>query len=527
MSVDPAMSLHTRVSEGFNVVLDPVLLRTSVETTGQLFLMCGFIFLLMKFHILAPNTAQVLSKAAVNVYIPAFLFSKVATTVANRGGESLAIMATMPLFSLVLILLGLAMGALVCRILSWISPLKGSKHAANGELPSHHSSNSAVDTSPLLEEARGAEFSAEDNAQILAARKQKEGIIMAACAFSNCLSLPPVLLAGVLPPDDYNRASGYLALLLVMFSPLLFIVGRRILVPQTSVVKGVSRIGGESGADSKSTSSTDSAPPSWKSRFQAVISFIIASGFLNAPTIGTLAGLLVGVSPLWKLFEGRTDPDSGSEEMSWWMSLTKGLLHPVLQAALTFGQGYVPVAVAVLAASIGQRSISTPFPSPPKQEASALSKELSMGRREGDAPHESVHPHASHAHGPLHPVMEDQSSREEQVAQAVEGELDELAGGKAFWAVALVRNVAMPLVGIALVKAARHLRLIPDDPMAAIIVLAASATPPAQNLVLLAQLSGSTKLAGPVADLLLRMYLLAVIPLPLWMALFLSMVKAM
>jgi hypothetical protein len=55
---------------------------------------------------------------------------------------------------------------------------------------------------------------------------------------------------------------------------------------------------------------------------------------------------------------------------------------------------------------------------------------------------------------------------------------------------------------------------------------AEAAMPSAQNLVLLSQLRASTQpLAGMLANLLLSQYALSVVPITLWMAVFLTLVR--
>jgi predicted permease len=69
-------------------------------------------------------------------------------------------------------------------------------------------------------------------------------------------------------------------------------------------------------------------------------------------------------------------------------------------------------------------------------------------------------------------------------------------------------------------------RVLPVDPIFNLTVLAEAAMPSAQNLVLLSQLRASTQpLAGMLANLLLSQYALSVVPITLWMAVFLTLVR--
>ena len=82
----------------------------------------------------------------------------------------------------------------------------------------------------------------------------------------------------------------------------------------------------------------------------------------------------------------------------------------------------------------------------------------------------------------------------------------------------LVRFVVTPLVGLGLLLLFRNLSWLPEDPICYLVLLVQAVMPSAQNLVLLMQLQASTRPLAPLmAKLLLQIYLLAVIPLALWM----------
>jgi hypothetical protein len=85
--------------------------------------------------------------------------------------------------------------------------------------------------------------------------------------------------------------------------------------------------------------------------------------------------------------------------------------------------------------------------------------------------------------------------------------------------VALVRFVAMPAVAGALVYAGVQLKLLPDDPICWFVLLLQGVMPPAQNLVLMMQLRSRTAKLGPAAArLLLQLYVLAIVPVTLWVS---------
>eukprot|EP00879_Flechtneria_rotunda_P019334 GHRR01020306.1.p1 GENE.GHRR01020306.1~~GHRR01020306.1.p1 ORF type:complete len:377 (+),score=128.84 GHRR01020306.1:1633-2763(+) len=96
---------------------------------------------------------------------------------------------------------------------------------------------------------------------------------------------------------------------------------------------------------------------------------------------------------------------------------------------------------------------------------------------------------------------------------------------RAMLAVAVVRFVLLPSVTTAIVLTALHFGMLPADPVCAFMLLLQSVMPPAQNLVLMMQLQPSTAVLAPAtARLLLQMYVLAVLPVTLWVSLFAKLV---
>ena len=61
----------------------------------------------------------------------------------------------------------------------------------------------------------------------------------------------------------------------------------------------------------------------------------------------------------------------------------------------------------------------------------------------------------------------------------------------------------------------------PSDPIVALVALTMSAMPPAQNLVLLTNLNSKTRFLAPrIGGVLVRMYVLAVVPCTGWLTVF-------
>ena len=87
----------------------------------------------------------------------------------------------------------------------------------------------------------------------------------------------------------------------------------------------------------------------------------------------------------------------------------------------------------------------------------------------------------------------------------------------------------LPLVGVlgSLALRAANSPWYPSDPVVAMVGLTMSAMPPAQNMVLLTNLNERTRhLAPRVGGMLVRMYVLAVVPCTVWLTVFKAAVMA-
>ena len=85
----------------------------------------------------------------------------------------------------------------------------------------------------------------------------------------------------------------------------------------------------------------------------------------------------------------------------------------------------------------------------------------------------------------------------------------------------VVRLLMMPLVSMALVGGLSALGVLPNDPVCHLVLLVEGSMPTAQNLVVLTELSESTKdLTPKIGRMVLRLYPLAILPVTFWMTLF-------
>ncbi|KAL3683882.1 hypothetical protein R1sor_001904 [Riccia sorocarpa] len=318
----------------------------------------------------------------------------------------------------------------------------------------------------------------EQQAQISRRTAKKHALIVAACAFNNSLTLPLVFLNGVLgSTEEINRAAGYLALYMVGWSPAMWTVGYKILT---------------SGDEVQDAESFEGQP--WWKRVSNLIGSV-----MNPPLYGVFIGLLIGGTPLSHLFLGSRDgmalaasPFATVGTVAKLRSVTAGILSPVFEAASLLGTATLAVQTVVLATSLGASLpklkgktsvlVSSPEKIDPKEVEIVDDKEASL--------------------------VKSQSA------------LD----SKAFWIISFVRLLVMPFFGLCLVTALKKGNLLPPDSIYRLTVLTQCAMPTAQNLVLLAQLNAGTRpLAGTLANLLLRQYALSVIPVTIWMAIFLAL----
>ncbi|CAI5498886.1 unnamed protein product [Closterium sp. Naga37s-1] len=102
----------------------------------------------------------------------------------------------------------------------------------------------------------------------------------------------------------------------------------------------------------------------------------------------------------------------------------------------------------------------------------------------------------------------------------------DLLDNRALVVVSLVRLLVSPIVGMTSIMALYHAHLIPQDPICALCLMVPTAMPSSQSLVVLTQLSSKTRpLAGVLASLMLRQYALAMLPITIWVTVFLTILN--
>ncbi|CAK9211013.1 unnamed protein product [Sphagnum troendelagicum] len=489
------MSSMTRIVKAGSH-LDLNVLGASLGSSIKIISLCTFVVWMQRTGQLPADTPVVLSQVAFRVLIPCFLMSKVSLTLASHPSASLL---ALPLIAIAQVFVGALLGKVACRIV-FGKPSSPRPLSVETALPAAPAPAALITTTAIkggglksLPEApppppplhmvlptSTSWIAAEQHK----ATKKKEAIITAACAFGNSLTLPLVFMTGVLAADELNQAAGYLALFMVGWTPALWTVGYRIIAS------------GDADEDSRGNATRQGL--SW---------LTVADWFesiMNPPLYGVLVGVLVGGTPLSQfclpiVAESAVGVEATTGAVMMLRSVAAGILRPIFDAATLLGTATMAVQTVVLASSL-----AASMPSLKAKGSSSPNKTSTTSGVVGN------------------PLKDALRTTDASAGARPEPLLDR----RAFWIISSVRLIAMPVVGIIMITALQCARVLPVDPIFNLTVLAEAAMPSAQNLVLLSQLRASTQpLAGMLANLLLSQYALSVVPITLWMAVFLTLVR--
>ncbi|KAG0568183.1 hypothetical protein KC19_6G000700 [Ceratodon purpureus] len=459
--------------------VDLSVLRASFASSLNLISLCSFVVWMQRSGQLSAETPVVLSQVAFRVLIPCFLMTKVAVTLASHPTASLLFL---PLGAIAQVLIGALLGKAACRLVYGestaflLSPLEAPMLTSPGSAPPFTTSETESGMITRVEKPLIINKFSRQSKQYI--RVKKEAIITAACAFGNSFTLPLIFMTGVLGGEETSKIAGYLALFMVGWSPALWTVGYSMIAA------------GDEDSDSGESSLKDIF--SWTSLLEGF------TRIMNPPLYGVLIGVLVGGTPLSHLFlpvaNGATISVPSTGALAVMRTSTAGILRPVFDAATLLGTATLAVQTIVLASSLAA--------SLPPLDTVRDTKKSSR------------------------PAMEGVINSREPEAGSCSAELDSILDTRAFWIISSVRLVAMPVIVIISTVSLQCARILPIDPVYILLLLAESAMPSAQNLVLLSQLRASTRrLSGVLAGLLLRQYAMSIIPITFWMALFLAIAK--
>ena len=533
---------------GLGVGFNPLVAAACAAATFKIVLLCVVVARLIEADRLPRETPVVLSKLAFNVCLPTYMCTRVAATL-NTTPLTLGV-GVLPVCAVAQVCVGGVLGAILMTGLRAVPGFVA--HAWRGEegglSDSSDASASAVARgvaravgnadvagaiAPGSVTKRPSDESLEKNlangvgetlftesrrrvatAMAESARDPMDRIGVACCAFGNTFTLPIVFLVEVLGAAFGDRVAGYVALYLIGWSPALWTAGYVLIT-------------GAAGAD---------ATRPRKSARETVA--FIAKEVCNPPMIGICLGVLIGCTPLRHVLIGNT---TGSIDLTSGIPLELGVAFAAARCAFELaalvGGAALPVQTLILASS---------FVKPKPGEAKDTTDENAT-RPMMDAYDDDVSKRAGGVTGSRRgsraEVSETFGVRFTRTASgAVAGvskklvaaaraafAVDDAADVRALLVASSVRFLLLPLVGVlgSLALRAANSLWYPSDPVVAMVGLTMSAMPPAQNMVLLTNLNERTRhLAPRVGGLLVRMYVLAVVPCTVWLTVFKAAVMA-
>jgi len=520
---------------GLGVGFNPLVAAACAAATFKIVLLCVVVARLIEADRLPRETPVVLSKLAFNVCLPTYMCTRVAATL-NTTPLTLGV-GVLPVCAVAQVCVGGALGAILMTGLravpgfvarAWrgeegglsdssdasagavargVARAVGNAGVAGAIAPGSvtkrldesldESLANGVGETPFTESRRRVATAMAESA-----RDPMDRIGVACCAFGNTFTLPIVFLVEVLGAAFGDRVAGYVALYLIGWSPALWTAGYVLIT-------------GAAGAD---------ATRPRKSARETVA--FIAKEVCNPPMIGICLGVLIGCTPLRHVLIGNT---TGSIDLTSGIPLELGVAFAAARCAFELaalvGGAALPVQTLILASS---------FVKPKPGEAKDTTDENAT-RPMMDAYDDDVSKRAEvsetfgvrftrTASGAVAGV-----SKKFVAAARAAFAVDDAADVRALLVASSVRFLLLPLVGVlgSLALRAANSPWYPSDPVVAMVGLTMSAMPPAQNMVLLTNLNERTRhLAPRVGGLLVRMYVLAVVPCTVWLTVFKAAVMA-
>lgn len=498
---------------GFN----PGVAAACTTATFKVILLCVVVGRLMRRGALPRETPVVLSKLAFNVLLPTYMCTRVAQTL-NATPLTLGL-ATLPLSAVAQVVVGGIVGAALTAATSsipgWIArawhPVAAPSAGAD-DIAANVAAAAGVPAETLnVANTRGAREAERrrDDSRSRADPMARVGI--ACCAFGNTFTLPLVFLAEVLGASYADKVAGFIALYLIGWSPALWTVGYQLLA------------GGNGGTSSASNSDSDadSDASSSLASFWATTKYLVKET-VNPPLIGIFLGVLIGVSPLRHYLLGGASAAAAAAALPPDLGLVANAARATFELAVLLGGATLPVQTLVLASSfvkIPTAEEAEAAEAAKLAKAAAAAVEVSRGATAtagGGAAWFSTRRAAIVAEGAA------KSVRGAVAAAAKLFAMDE-SDVRALVVASALRFVVLPLGGVlcALALRAANSPWYPNDPVVAVVVMTMAAMPPAQNLVLLTNLREETRpLAPRLAGLLLRMYVIAILPTTVWLTVF-------
>ncbi|GMH43819.1 hypothetical protein BSKO_11753 [Bryopsis sp. KO-2023] len=479
----------------FSAIISRGILAASLKASIKLGLICLVLGWLYKRKMLPEETAPVLSKVAFNLCIPCMLFTRIAETLAVTQNVALL---WIPLASGIQIMGGYGVGLLAARLL-----VKGAFFLPKESIsaPTNAASTASASTAGPASTPK-ASSPPPGLAQL----------VTVSCMFGNALTLPLIFLLTLLPAATAGPTTANIAMFLIGWSPIFWSWGFNILGSSDDnsnqgEVKRMSRYSGLPGLKKPipvgfleaSTSASASGglasggslainPLPIADRFFAFLysaqekAIQLAKQVLTLPLAAVIAGCVLGLSPLGRAIFTPT----GAQDLALYWSSTKtgeavvlamvSALKSAMEVMVLFGEAMLPIGVVILACSLFAKD---------------KNKEATDGASESQSLFRFL-------------IPEDVFER------------------RAIVLVSFARFFAVPIVGLASVKALASFGFLPPDPVCHMAILMQAAMPPAQNLTLMMNLREHTrKLVPAAAPFLMRMYILSLIgPIMIWTTIF-------
>jgi predicted permease len=532
---DAFVSFQT-LGVGFN----PLVAAACAAATFKIVLLCVVVKRLIETDRLPKETPVVLSKLAFNVCLPTYMCTRVAATL-NATPLTLGL-AVLPVCAVAQVCFGGCMGALLMTCArsvpglvarAWRGEASGPGASAVAEGVARAVGNAGVagaiapnsnvtvrphgdgDDETASQDTKKTGLAALAAASASSSRSPMDRIGVACCAFGNTFTLPIVFLVEVLGAAFGDRVAGYVALYLIGWSPTLWTVGY-------VLITGAAGPTGNESSEASDSGKKESA----SERFA-----FIAKEVCNPPMIGICLGVLIGCTPLRHVLIGGTPGSIALSNLPLEVSACFAAFRCAFELAALVGGAALPVQTLILASSFAKKKS---FAEPKSSDETTIDdeKRLSGASLVENANQKSL-PMASETFGVRFTRSASGAfvgaSRKIAVALRAALALDDVADARALLVASSVRFFFLPLVGVigCLALKAANSPWYPSDPVVAMVGLTMSAMPPAQNMVLLTNLSERTRSLAPrVGGLLVRMYVLAVAPCTLWLTVFKAAVMA-
>ena len=532
---DAFVSFQT-LGVGFN----PLVAAACAAATFKIVLLCVVVKRLIETDRLPKETPVVLSKLAFNVCLPTYMCTRVAATL-NATPLTLGL-AVLPVCAVAQVCFGGCMGALLMTCArsvpglvarAWRGEASGPGASAVAEGVARAVGNAGVagaiapnsnvtvrphgdgDDETASQDTKKTGLAALAAASASSSRSPMDRIGVACCAFGNTFTLPIVFLVEVLGAAFGDRVAGYVALYLIGWSPTLWTVGY-------VLITGAAGPTGNEFSEASDSGKKESA----SERFA-----FIAKEVCNPPMIGICLGVLIGCTPLRHVLIGGTPGSIALSNLPLEVGACFAAFRCAFELAALVGGAALPVQTLILASSFAKKK-SFAEPKPSDETTIDDEKRLSGASLVENANQKSL-PMASETFGVRFTRSASGAfvgaSRKIAVALRAALALDDVADARALLVASSVRFFFLPLVGVigCLALKAANSPWYPSDPVVAMVGLTMSAMPPAQNMVLLTNLSERTRSLAPrVGGLLVRMYVLAVAPCTLWLTVFKAAVMA-